>query len=493
MLEGLVKNAEIAAKENISSGINLDASSDALHRKLVSLSSEAPGMPLDFLEKTRVVREEHYCVPAFLFDCHGTMSFSYEVGHKEEQIYNTITNGHNGPEVKTKKNTYIVYTPSNGTVNDSLTLFASGNIRLAPQIKRLYTRLDPNRLADVEDLEFPADVETCSFDIPKPRAFKECVEPIMEESLRKKVQSSVASRTYVRGLSLDGSRIEKGEPQRVFLGLYRVVCNYNGREYSMWAAGDGKDAYIEGAPVDSVRLRAYNAFTDNLAKASAPPVKAVGCLLFFLAAVGAFIAWAALANSHGSSDFLIGILCALLAAGFIALYIFLRQKRKVRMANAQSDLDAFNAERRKAAEPFRARKTLRGIYSKGVDDAGSDVPGEQTASEQRPAAYKQTAPPARSETTGTTTASVAKQTQAAARPAEPRFALSLNDIKAIGSADDKTGRPAEPRFALSLNDIKAIGSTDDKTGNPAGHRPALSLDDIGGVGRPKNSITGDRP
>jgi len=69
VLDGLVKNAEIAAKENINSGIPLTATPAMLHRQLVSQFYKSPDIPLDIFEKAEIVREEHHCVPAYCFRC----------------------------------------------------------------------------------------------------------------------------------------------------------------------------------------------------------------------------------------------------------------------------------------------------------------------------------------------------------------------------------------------------------------------------------------
>jgi hypothetical protein len=442
VLEGLVRNAEIAAKENIGGGINIEATPGALHRRLVSVLSESPGMPLDLLEKVVVVGEEHHCVPAFCFYCHGTMSFSCEVGHEEYQLHDTYKRDPSGGvRVTTKKHTYIVYSPSSGTVNDSLTIFASGSAKLAPQVKKLYSRLDPKRLVDVEDLEFPADVETHDFNLPMMRAFNECAAPIVEEALRKKVEKGFASHMYIRNSRIDGSRIEKDEPQRVFLGLYRFACTYGGRECIVWVTGDGRDAYAEGAPIDRWRLDDFNRRTAALAKASVPPQKKVGCLIYAVAAVCGSFAWYGISHyyNYGPGDTLLIILFALLAIGLVGLRIYALQKRKARKAGAEVDLRAFEDQKRRAAGPYLgATKTLRGVFGGGEGEEGTGAGGQ--AAEEPAAAARQAAPPAGGGDRGTGGAAWQAPPTKPAAPAvrEPaRPALSLDELMNIGKAKDK--------------------------------------------------------
>ena len=67
IIQGLVKNAEIAAKENINSGLPLNSTPATLHRILVLSLCNYTALPLDVFEKAEVIREERYCVPAYVF------------------------------------------------------------------------------------------------------------------------------------------------------------------------------------------------------------------------------------------------------------------------------------------------------------------------------------------------------------------------------------------------------------------------------------------
>ena len=58
VLDGIVKNAEIAAKENINSGVPIAASPAIHHKILVSTIAQSPHMPIDAFEEIEVLREE---------------------------------------------------------------------------------------------------------------------------------------------------------------------------------------------------------------------------------------------------------------------------------------------------------------------------------------------------------------------------------------------------------------------------------------------------
>jgi hypothetical protein len=263
LIEGLIRNAEIAAKENINSGFPLFATSAKLHSRVVSFLCELPTIPLDVFEKAEVVREEHYCVSAYCFYCNGTASFNYEVGSERKQTY-TVNNGN---QVEIREKTHIDWTPGSSTAAVSLTLFAPGSREMAPIIQKLYTHLNPNKLIDIEQLEFPPDVNTYGYDMPQPAAFSEYVAPIVERMLRDKAFGSVANMT-TKNLNLLGSSIQK-EVVRVFLGLYRIVLSYANSEYAIWVSGDGQTAAYENLPKDPRRGEAIVAKMEEMVSAFA--------------------------------------------------------------------------------------------------------------------------------------------------------------------------------------------------------------------------------
>jgi hypothetical protein len=245
VIEGLVKNAEMADKENINSGFPLLASPAKLHRKLVSLFYESPNIPVDVFEKSEVIREEHYCVPSYLFYCNGTASYTYEVCEIREQ---TVVRD-NGEKSWEETRRHADWKHMSGTIDTSKMLFASGNRQAAPQVKELYMFLKSEKLVDYDELEFPHDVVTCDYNLPQAASFNEYIKPYMETLLKKQAEEALKGKE-TRGLSMGGSRIDKDEPVRVFLGLYRVVFKYDGKEYSMWARGDGEKIFYNELPTE---------------------------------------------------------------------------------------------------------------------------------------------------------------------------------------------------------------------------------------------------
>lgn len=349
VIEGLVKNAEIAAKENINSGVPLSATPATLHRTLISLLSQSICAPLDVLDKVEVIREERYCVPAYCFYCNGTAAFTYEVGNERSQTYTV----NRGDKVEVREQTRIEWSPSSSTAAISTTVFASGNRRLATKIEKLYANFDPNKLVDIEDLTFPADVETYNCDLPNLASFNEYVAPSIEKALMEKAVYTISNQN-TRGLSMGGASIQK-DTVRVFLGLYHVVFKYNNEEYSVWFTGDGEKAFSERLPED---IQRKNILSELLRKRESIQLKTGGLKFgMYACIIGAL--------------FTKGI--SLIGAIIFAVLRFKKKKEyQAKLDLAQKEINEFEAQSINAVKQFQMqKKALRGIYEEVTGDANA--------------------------------------------------------------------------------------------------------------------------
>ena len=249
VIEGLVKNAEIADKENINSGIPLVAEPALLHKYILNAFENEAYIPLDIYDKVNVIAEDGLCVPAYLYYCNGTVSFTYEAGNTREHK-NAIDLG---DRVRVEKEQYTEWTQMNGMASDAKTVFAPGNKELAPIVLELFSEYTPSDLIDVEDLNFPYDVETYNYNLPQSAAFNEYVRPYMEQVLAAKAEESLRGKTYKNLSTSGGCNIQKDEIIRVFLGIYRVVYEYNGAQYCLYVTGDGRCCTYDPVPVDMDR------------------------------------------------------------------------------------------------------------------------------------------------------------------------------------------------------------------------------------------------
>lgn len=359
VIVGLVKNAEMADKENINSGFPLIASPSMLHRKLVSFLYKASDIPLDVFEKGEVVREEHCCVPAYLFYCNGTSSYTYEAGNVRQ--HKTAIDLGDRTRVETQN--YMEWTQMSGTANASLTVFTSGNKEFATHIQKLYKSLDPSKLYDFDELDFPHDVVTYEYNTPQVASFNEYVKPDMEELLKKVAVEGLKGKD-ARDLSMGGgSRIDK-EIVRVFLGLYHVVFKYDNKEYSFWITGDGERAFHEGLPEDTERPKVLNDKKESMKRElSSITDPKTGGLTFGMWAciVGAFF-------TYGIS-----------LIGAIIFGVLRSKKRKPYeaqlaevQAKFQKDIDDFEGQASNVVQQFKSqKKALRGIYEGVSGDASA--------------------------------------------------------------------------------------------------------------------------
>ena len=407
VLDGIIKNAEIAAKENINSGIPLSAFPATLHQQLVKILSESSYIPLDVFDKIEVVREERYCVPAYCFEYNGDAPFSYEEG-KQDTRQEKGFSGDNETITTIKE---VKWHTERGTASVSGTLFISGNKKMAPYINEMYIETDHNQFIDFEYLEFPPDVKTLEYDLPQLTAFNEHIKPIVDDLLyeegKKALQGTSYEQyiprggaygvTYTRDFKMSGSKIQK-EITRVFLGLYRLVYKYGEKEYEMWATGDGERVLYDDLPEDMIRKQTISNRKETLAEKKKEykkmPTSNKGCLItFFVVSIIALLVLSGIIINTVVNEYwmfernwpeLIIPLCIILIINIICIVLLPSTNRKgkereEKRAKVLSEINAFETEFAEysnqpniVAQQFKShKKALRGIYEKVSGDASA--------------------------------------------------------------------------------------------------------------------------
>ena len=375
ILDGLVKNAEIAAKENINSGISLSATADLLHDKLVNILSNSQYAPLDVFEKTEVIKEERFCIPAFCFHCTGTKSFTYEKGVDKKHVY-TDSDGKRQTETSTE------WHPVSSSASVTTTLFAPGEKQLAPQIEELYMELDQDQLVrqlvDIEELEFPADVETYIYNYSPIISFDKYVKPVVEKQLLDKANSTLP-KYDVRNAQSGGNNIQH-TVKRVFLGLYCVIYKYDETEYKMWATGDGNKISFDSPPHDAKYKSEFDRHKSELTnkqnELKAIPSNKTGWLVFGVI-VGVIIGLIGLLNQdlieyRTIMLVIAGILIIVCAVSIPSAVKKSKQYEEQRSAanrnisDAQKILSDYEALQPASKKRFKEhQKRLKGIYERG--------------------------------------------------------------------------------------------------------------------------------
>ena len=355
VIEGLVKNAEMAAKENINSGIALTAEPSIFHSCLVRLLSEVATAPLDVFENAEIVREERYCVPAYCFYCSGTASFTYEIA--KWTTHKTAIDL--GDRTRVEKEQIKDYTPMSGSSSVTATLFSSGNRELATQVNCLYLTCDSNKLVDYEYLEFPSDVQTFDSNFPQTASFNEQVKPSVERLIALDAEKSLSGKDY-RDLSLGGCKVDKDEVIRVFLGVYRVVYTYNGEEYSLWFSGDGKEYWCDRLPIDPERQRVIAEKQQQLAAIPAAKGKTVPIILIVLGVLLSFCTW--------------GLTLIMTVIGIVLLVVNAKKDKETEplRIQAQEELNFVRSQYSNVVKEFKARKQpIKGIYAEVLENDAS--------------------------------------------------------------------------------------------------------------------------
>jgi uncharacterized Zn-finger protein len=378
VLDGIVKNAEMAAKENINSGLPLTALPARLHKHICDTLYKNKYIPLDVFDNLEIVREEHFCVPAFFVEYGGDAPFSYQEGHQETSQVRGFDGGRE--TITTIKE--VKWHTERGSASVSGTLCVSGNKEMTELIEKFYFSIDHNQLVDFEYLDFPSDVKTLNYDQPQLTAFNEYAKPLIEKQLDKEGKKTLQGTEYEgriprggeRGVvytsdfKMGGAKIQK-EITRVFMGLYRLVYKYGGEEYEMWASANGEKIIYDNIPIDKQRQDTYTKKEAALSESNSLKKKGFGWYIagLVVSIFGAFFI---------GENLVVGIIAILLAILFI--WLMFAQKDKIKQHNervakaqmdAKQDSEAFDGQRISAIQQFKSqKKALRGIYEKVSGD-----------------------------------------------------------------------------------------------------------------------------
>lgn len=396
-LDGIIKYAESAAKENIKNGIPLTATAPMLHQQLVNTLSKAENMPLDVFENIEVIREEHYCVPGYFFEYNGEAHFSYEQGKQETRQ----ERGFSGENETITTIREVKWHTERGPASVSGTLLTSGNKKVAQYINKMYSDTDHSKLVGLDYLDFPSDIITLDYDLPQLAAFNENVKPIIDELLEEEGKKALDGTsyeeyiprggsygvTYTKDFKISGSKIQK-EITPVFIGLYNIVYKYRDQEFSMWVDGEGKKVVYDEVPVNmyaSERKQLKDVLDEKNKLHSAIPSNKTGLLIFgIIVCLGAlaFSVYSIISNGLSNLFLIIGLVS--LVGGFLCFKFFssVRKKGKERdkqranakdeIDNAQKAIDDFEAQFPNTIQQFKEqKKALRGIYGKVSGDASA--------------------------------------------------------------------------------------------------------------------------
>lgn len=307
LLEGIVKNAEIAEKENIVGSMEMQIGPKALHWSLVELLKSNKYIPLDVFEKAQILSVEKICAAGYLFDCSVTASYTYDVGNEREREHTSVS----GNSITVTTKTHTEWTAQNSSHACSETVFCSGSKELSQIVLDVWRDGDPSKLIDIEDaVAVSTDTITYGYNNPVSAAFDDKAKTYIEDSVKNKIRQQLRNQ-YWRNLNASSPRIDK-KNKRVYLNLAKVSYFYNGDTYIMWVAGDGHRRSGK-CPQDKARTDKYFALR-QLAEKAMPSYN------WKLIAATVFMLWV------GSGDKTIFLIIGLIMLGF-SVWTFVRRRK----------------------------------------------------------------------------------------------------------------------------------------------------------------------
>lgn len=352
IIEGLVKNAEIQQKENINSGIPLAADTTVLHNKILNILTDSPCVPLDILEQAEIMKEEHLCIPAYLFYCNASGTYNYEAGNVRE--HKTAIDL--GDKVRVEKERYVEWTQMSGSAALSKTLVVSGSKEYADVIKKLYLNCSPNSLVDIEELEYPSDVTTYSYDMPQTAAFNQYIRPEVERCIVEQAKYQQRGKR-IRDLVMGGVSIQKDEIVRIFLGVYRITYNYRGKQYVLYISSTGKRGFYRELPLDSQRVQFWKIKQKEYSALRAQSAKINSLQSLIIVGIVMIALGFLLGNSYRLISFILG-------AALILFPITQRKKHQNKINALKKEIEDFENQVTDALNRFVQKdRPLKGIYS----------------------------------------------------------------------------------------------------------------------------------
>lgn len=333
VIEEFTQNAQIKEKNNINSGLPLTVPQEQLHTLILKELTMDPAMPLDVLENVTVQKEEHLCIPAYVFYCNAMGSFTYEAGNERERV------------VDKKKETYTEWSQMSSMTSATHTVVVSGSKEQEELVEALYSELSPSCLVDVESLDFPADTESFSYDLPEVAAFSQYAKPVVEKQLQKQAEQQVAGQ-QTRNFNMGGVNVQKDSAVRILLGVYHLVYTYQDQTYEIYVSADGSRHIASGHPVDASRKLAYETLQKEL-----KDLEGGGCAMMTVGAIALLAGFAF-------------PLAFILAA--ILLVIGTRNMVKSNKAAdaKKAEIQEFTAQRTTAINNFaQCGRPLNGIYA----------------------------------------------------------------------------------------------------------------------------------
>ena len=243
VITGLNVNEEILKKNNINSGIPVNATPDQIHQAVFNFVTTSKNFPISVLENLEISAVRVVSVPAYLFTVSAFATCTYEAGNQRKQADGT---------------SYTEWTQMSTVANYSKTVIVCGNNNYTDTIHSFYGSLDPANLVDIEFLDYPDGTTTELFNVPYVTAFNQYVRPSVDEGIRASAQQPLNGKKY-RNFSMGPANIQKEYEARISLGIYIVDCKFEHQNFSIYMNSNAsKYLATVAAPEDDARTAFIN-------------------------------------------------------------------------------------------------------------------------------------------------------------------------------------------------------------------------------------------
>lgn len=257
--------------ENVAGGLDFELTDARIHSLLLDVLALDQCTPADVYEKSVVKSVNKLIIPAYWFDnCSGMATAQYEKGI-EKEYRETVPDGDGGFRTETRHRTE--WFPMSIAVSESSDFLVSASKQYNEIFSQLYSNTHSPAIIDMKSLDYPADSIAVENDIPEAVVFNQTVKALMEEAINNKAHSTLNGKK-IRNIQVNGISVQKGDVNRVAVGIYEIVVEYGGTEYNIYLSGNGASYAYNALPSDS-NLEALLAEKDAAIKAADTPKRMI--------------------------------------------------------------------------------------------------------------------------------------------------------------------------------------------------------------------------
>lgn len=331
-------------------GLNHELSDAGIHKKLIEILSSSPFPPYDVFENTNVKKVNRLIIPVHWFlACTGMATFTYERGFKKE--FNEI--GFYDDDGEKHTYTRTDWTPMSAVVNDIRDYLVSANKQYNDVFRQLYGDVRNPEIGDAESLHFSDEAIDTKFDWSEAEVTGNTLKEMITETVEAKANESVKNISS-RNENLDSVNIQKTESRVISIGIYEVILEYNGKEYTIYISHNGDAFTAEEIPFAEDLQAIVDEKTKEKDTVESSPKRTILLLaIIILISLGIMTIFA-----------FVGLLFLLVAGILIIFYVPIEKECRARKKALEDAQNEINGKFAKIKEDFLNNKVaLKGALS----------------------------------------------------------------------------------------------------------------------------------